>query len=305
MDFKTRPLNQSLIHRFLYKGEEREQICPKKIYHIDIIGSHQYRTESMLKGSYFETLCLGKGAGGRIIDDLPRKRLTKAKELENIKRKASGLPELKGEKTTDQERIDEQVKRFHILSAKYQITVLPENTQIKLTIPWHKNPEIYLGMELDIFPTAIMTNDGLELAIIDLKLSADINSTYGDFCWGAPEFMDLNQSYMYSYGVRQISSNVELNQHMKTLLTKSAVNLINNQQIFFYYWVFSYKKLEDKLIKINWDSTKENELHESIRKTVSLIEFYEQQLWPAKPDYKLCKECTVFECPQRKTIQEL
>jgi len=305
MDFKQRPLNQSLIHRFLYKGDEREQICPKKIYCIDIIGSHHYRTESMLKGSFFETLCLGKGAGGKRVDDLPRKNLSKAKILENQKRKASGLPELKGEKTTDQERIEEQARRFVLLATKYQVTVTPDNTQVKMIMPWHKDPSIYLGMEWDIFPTAIMTNEGLKMAIIDLKLTADINSTYGDFCWGAPEQMDLNQSYMYSYGVRHIAENIELNPHLKNIITKPVINLINKGQIDFYYWVFGYKKLEDKLIKITWDEIKENELHESIRKTISLIDFYEQQDWPTKPNYKLCKECTVFSCPDRQQIQEL
>lgn len=305
MDFKERPINQSLIHRFLYKGEERENICPKKIYHIDIIESHHYRTESMLKGSFFETLCLGKGAGGMITDDLPRKRLKKSMELENIKRRRAGILELKGEKTTDQERIEEQSRQFKILANKYQITVSDLNTQVKIVIPWHKNPEIYLGMELDIFPTAIMTNEGPKMAIIDLKLTYDINNTYGEFCWGAPEFMDLNQAYMYSYGVRHIYENIEMNMHLKDLLTKPAINLINNGQIDFYYWIFAYKKMEQKLIKITWDDIKEKELHESIRKTVSLIEFYEQQEWPAKPDYKICKECTVFECPKRQTIQSL
>jgi hypothetical protein len=71
--------------------------------------------------------------------------------------------------------------------------------------------------------------------------------------------------------------------------------------------VFNYKKetLEDKLIKVSWDSTREQELYESIRKTVALIEYYEKLDWPAEPDYKLCKECTIFDCPSRQTIQNI
>lgn len=305
MNFKERPLNQSLIHKFLYKGDEIEKICPKKIYHIDIIKSHQYRTESMLKGSFFETLCLGSGSGSKIVEDLPRKRLTKAKEMENLKRKSSGLPEIKGEKTVDQLRIEEQAKRFRILASKYQIVADAGNTQTGITVRWHKNPDIYLRGELDIFPTPIMTNDGLRLAIIDLKLTYDLNTTFGEFCWGSPEYMDLNQSYMYSYLVRQIANNADLNPHLRELIAKPTINLIAHDQIDFYYWVFSYKKAEDKLIKITWDELKENELHESIRKTINLIEYYEKMEWPAKPDYKLCKECTIFDCQERKSIQEL
>jgi len=307
MDFKKRPLTQSLINRFLYKGEEREQLCPRKIYCIDIAQTHHYRTESMLKGSYFETLCIGSGAGGRKTEDLPRKRLTKVRDLENIKRKEHGLPEVKGDKTLDQQRIEQQAARFRILSAKHQITILEENTQVRIRVPWHKNPDIHLSCEFDIFPTAIMTKDGLKLTIIDLKLTADVNATYGEYCWGAPEYMDLIQAYMYHYCARQLINNVDLNPHVKEVLTASAANLIRDNQLQFHYWVFNYKKdtLEDKFILVQWDETKEAELHESIRKCVSLIEFNEQMDWPTKPNYKICKECTVFDCKDRNTIQTI
>jgi len=307
MNYKERPLNQSLITRFLYKGEEKTPICPKHIYFTDILKTHKYRTESMYKGSFFETLCIGRGAGGRIIDDLPRKRLKKEQEIENIKREKQGFPPLKGDKTIDQIRIEQQAARFKVLSAKYQVTVLNENTQVKIIVPWHKNPEIYLSMEFDIFPTAIISNDGFRMAIIDLKLTGDIHTTFGEYCWGAPEYLDVIQAIMYHYGARQVVNYVELNPHMTELLTKPAVSLIKKNDLDFYYWVFNYKKakLEDKLIKVSWDSTRENELHEAIRKTVALIEYYENLEWPAEPNFKLCKECTIFDCPQRQTIQSI
>jgi hypothetical protein len=307
MDFKIRPLNQSLISRFLYKGEEREAICPLNIFSVDIEGTHKYKTESMQKGSYFETLCIGKGAGGRITEDLPRKRLPKDREAENEKRKEHGIPEIKGDKTIDQIRIEEQAARFKVLAAKYQITILPENCQVRLIIPWHKNPEVYLTMEYDIFPTAIITQEGPKLAIIDIKLTANIHSDWGEYAWGSPDQMDLIQSYMYHYGARRVVDHVDMNPQITGLLTKPAVNLIRNNQLDFYYWVFNYKKkeLEDKLIKITWDAIKEAELHESIRKTISLIEYYEQLRWPASPDYNRCRNCPVMECPDRATIQSV
>ena len=307
MYFKQRPLNQSLISRFLYKGEEKQLICPKRTYCIDIVKTHHYRTESMLKGAFFETLCIGRGAGGKKVDDLPRKRLVKAREIENEHRKRQNLPEIKGEKTMDQIRIEQQASRFKILSAKYQITVLDENTQVEIRVPWHKNPEIMLQGGFDIFPTAIITNDGLKMAIIDLKLTANVNAKFGEYCWGAPEFLDLIQVYMYHYIARESIKNVALNPHITELLTRPAVDLIKRNELEFYYWVFNYKKekLEDKLIKVVWDDKKEAEFHEAVRKCISLIEYYEQLEWPAKPNYKLCKECTVFECTSRQTIQEI
>ena len=307
MDYKKRPLNQSLISRFLYKGEERELVCPKWIYHCDILKTHHYRTESMTKGSFFETLCIGRGAGGKIVDDLPRKKLKKEEEFENIKRERNGLPSLKGEKTIDQIRIEQQAARFKILSAKYQITVANENTQVRITVPWTKNPEIMLSIEFDIFPSAMITNDGLKMVIIDLKLTMDIHTTFGEYCWGAPEYLDVIQAMMYQYGAREVINNVNLNPHMVELLTKPAVNLIKQYGFEFYYWVFNYKKteLEDKLVKVTWDATREKELHQSIRKTVALIDFYEKQDWPTKSNFKLCKECTIFDCKDRQNIQSI
>ncbi len=253
MDFKKRPLNQSLIARFLYKGDERELICPYQRYCYDIAHTHKYRTLSMLNGSFFETLCIGRGAGGKIIDDLPRKKLVKARELENIRRKENDLPEIKGDKTMDQIRIEQQANRFKILCAKYQVSVFESNTQTKIIVPWHKNPDVLLSMEYDIFPTPIITNDGLMMAIIDLKLTADIHVTYGEYCWGAPEYLDIIQGMMYHYGARQLVDHVNFNPHMTDLLTKPAVNMIKNNALKFYYWVFNYKKetLEDKLIEVN------------------------------------------------------
>ena len=314
MDFKKYPLTQSLISRFLYKGEERELFCPSKTYHIDMIHSHHYRTASMLNGSYFETLCIGSGAGGRITDDLPRKRLVKARELENIKRKETGLPEVKGEKTMDQIRIEQQAQRFKILCGKYQISAFEGNTQIKVKVPWHKNPDVLLSAEFDIFPSGIMTNEklfpedtGMRVAIIDLKLSADIDSKFGEYCWGSAEYLDIIQAMTYHYVARESIKHLDLNPHLLDLLTKPVVNNIKENRLQFYYWVFNYKKntLDDRLIKIEWDLKREQELHEAIRKVVSLIEFYEAQSWPTKPQYKLCKECTVFECKDKTSIQNV
>ena len=305
MDYKENPLSQSLIKQFLYRGDERQPVCPYSIYAQYIAKTHKFQTESMQKGSLFETLCLGRGAGGRLTDDLPRKRLTKKQEIENIKRIANGQLPYKGDKTIDHIRIEQQAEKFTELADKYQIMVSSGNTQVRITVPWHKDPNVYLSMEFDIFPTTIMTTEGLKFAVIDLKLTMDINSNFGEYCWGSPEFMDITQAIMYLYGIKHVVKHIDLNPHMRELLTKPAVSLIDKNQIFFYYWVFSYKRLENKLIKVNWDSNKEKELHESINKTISLIEFYEQQGWETKPNYNLCKSCPVKECIERQEIEEI
>ena len=316
MDFKKTPLSQSLITKFFRKGEVRVNVCPKNLYHLHIIKTHQYTTESMRNGHFFETLCIGRGSGGQKQNDLPRKKLLKAKELENIKRASLKLPLLLGDKTADQQRIEQQAQRFKILCSKYQITPLEGNTQTRIVIPWHKNPDIHLKMEFDIFPTAIMTDErikdsltdtGLRIAIIDIKLTADLNSTYGEFQWGSPEYMDHTQGHMYHYGARQIVKHIDMNPHMINILTRNVIDLISVNNLNFYYWVFNYKKeqLEDKLIKVDWNPNVEHELHELINKTVNLIEENEALGWPVNPIYQICRECPVFECQSRQTVQSV
>jgi len=309
MDFKQRPLNQSLIGRFLFKGEERVRICPKKIYCVDIIKSHDHTTDSMLKGSYFETLCLGKGAGGKTITDLERKKLTKKQVEINELRTINGDPPLKGEKTMDQLRIEEQAIRFKQLANKYQIVLNEYNVQVPITIPWEKNKDILIRGELDIFPTTMYTkNEGsneytLNPAIVDLKLTANLESTFGEWCWGAMEEMDLIQGFTYNYLVRRLPDHVDLNPHVVDLMTKPLINLINHNKINFYYWVFSYKKLDDKIIQVKWDAMKQEEFHQVINKAISVIEYWEELGWPTKPEYSVCKYCPVTECIDRETIQ--
>ena len=305
MNFKERPLNSSLIKRFLYRGDERELLCPYQIYAVDIAKTHHYQTESMLKGSYFETLCLGRGANNQVTDDLPRKKLSKKQIIENHKLVAQEKPPYKGDKTLDQVRIERQAQIFKVLCDKYQVTVTYGNTQVRIIVPWHRNTEVLLSMEFDIFPTAIITKDGLRLAIIDIKLTADVESSFGEYCWGRPEFMDITQALMYLYGVKKLAANIDMNPHMRDLLTRPAINLIEHNQIDFFYWVFSYKKIDNKLIKVAWDQTREQELHETINKAVSLIDYYEAMGWPTKPHYSLCKTCPVLECIHRQTIQEI
>lgn len=306
MDFTKLPISQSLIKKFLYKGDERELICPYRIYATSIAKTHSEETLSTLKGHYFETLCLGGKACCGAVTDLPRKKQSKKIIIENHKREIEGLPPIPGDKTLDQVRIEKQAEIFKQLCDKYQVTVTPGNTQVPITIPWSEDEEnVLLRMELDIFPTAIITSSGLGLAVIDLKLTANIESTFGEYCWGAPQYLDTIQSIFYLNGVKNLAKHINLNPNLKYLLTRPAVNLIENNQITFYYWVFGYKKIANKLIKVRWDATREKELNESINKTISIIEYYEALGWPVKPNYTLCKNCPVVECIHKVTIEEI
>jgi hypothetical protein len=265
----------------------------------------------MLYGKYFETQCLGKSSGYD-VNDLPRKKLTKKMEAENAVRKVEKKPLLKGEKYLDHIRVDDQITRFHALVKQHKIIITGNNVQVPILTMWDQDPDVLLSAELDVFPTTILLPDEedenklkMYAAIIDLKLTADIHATYGEYCYGSPQFLDLIQAKMYHYVVRNI--NKKLNPTLTGLITDTVQSLIDKNAIQFLLWIFGYKKevLEDKFIKVSWDATKEAELHESIRKTVSSLEMGEKLDWPTNPIFHLCKGCPWKECPDRIKIQTI
>jgi hypothetical protein len=305
MDFHKFPINQSIIHTFLHNGEER-QYCLKKVYLTKI--SRQFSdapSDPMMFGRYFESQILGKSARGQYVDDLPRKKITKKIIAENAVRKANKQPLLKGDKFLHQIRIDEQVNRFKALCKQYRVIITDYNVQVPILTVWDQDPDILLSAELDIFPTTILLENELNAAIIDIKLTSDIHNDYGEYSYGKPEFLDLIQAKMYHYIVRNI--NEGLNPHLAGLITDSIKSLIEQNRIMFLLWVFNYKgeQLEDKFIKVLWDSNKESELHESIRKTKSILEYGEANDWPTNSEFNLCKNCPFKDCPDRAKIQTI
>ena len=300
----NRPLtiSQSLMKKFLKHGEEKI-ICPKNIFETEIEPVVEVPpTLPMLGGSYFETLTLGSGRGGHKTLDMPRKKLTAKQERENRVRIEKGEEPLLGTKMISQIRIEEQAERFKILQAQRQIMITEYNTQVPIMKQWSE--DVFLRGELDIFPTPILGRDGLQIAVIDLKLTGDIDNDYGDFCWGDPTRMDHIQAQMYHYLVRDID--FSLNQGLEEIVTQPVTNMIADNNILFLYWVFSYGSgdLRDKFVRYDWDSNKEAELKESIRKTIALIEEYESEGWPAKPEYERCSKCPLT-CTMRCEIEAI
>jgi hypothetical protein len=262
------PISQSLIKKF-----EEDNYCPKKIYHCNIIKTHQMPTsDAMVKGSYFETMVIGSGAHNSMITDLPR--------LKN------------GKKSTDHERIDLQVERFDEVLQKYGISKpKPENCQIEISIEKHG---FLLNMTLDFAAKMNHIYWGeFPVAIIDLKLTKDRMNSYGDFCWGTPENMDHLQPKMYTYGFREHFSELK---RLPDAFTPP-----------FFYLVFDYKPdFGDSLIKIDYDRADEEELFDRIEKADYKIKESERGNWQARPDYEQCKKCPLAlsgDCKEAPKIE--
>ena len=284
-------VNQSLIKKFYHKGNEVPH-CPRKIIDADFI-----ETESMTKGKYFETHLLGSSAKGDAVYDLPRRKLTKKQIAQNIINEREGKPLIIGDKLTDQKRIDIQIERAKKLIAKHQITIAPGiNTQVPVFKRWEQDPNIILRGEFDIFPTGLWSRkfNKYLLAAIDLKLTAKLDSTWGKYCYGAPEHLDEIQGIFYQYALYDLD--FELNPHLKELINQGMVDRFR-EELRFYLWVFNYATddLDDKFFQIVYTKAKEYELFESIRKTLSIIEKYNNEGWQPVPDGDECRNCPLAD----------
>jgi CRISPR/Cas system-associated exonuclease Cas4 (RecB family) len=125
-------------------------------------------------GRYFETLVIGGSAHDEGLTELP---LTKT-----------------GKKTADNERIDLQAEYAKQMlfnkEHEHYLNFIPENYQVNIY-----NSDINYRGTLDIMGTGL---DGRPV-IADLKLTSDIESTFGPYQWGNPEAMDFLQQVLYSY----------------------------------------------------------------------------------------------------------
>lgn len=128
--------------------------------------------EHMMKGSFFETICLGSGVRGQVTTDLPRLKT--------------------GAKSMDQIRIEAQAARFKLLFNPDS----PEYMGWQMT-----DSQVFIekdGREgtLDF----VCRRDGVK-SIWDLKLTGDLANPGG--WWGKPEEMDHLQLGFYKYLYRE------------------------------------------------------------------------------------------------------
>lgn len=256
-------ISQSLIKEMIVQGNE-VNVCPLLLWKTMISKElRQDPTDPMRKGSFFEYIALGGGAPGT--------------------EEVTTLPLVRGDKkSADQIRIEAQATVFLNAINRYEVNI--EKTQVVFEKEWDNASNIWADQyEILIkgvadFQSPIKAigidsnNQRIPLfyddAIHDLKLTADVNNTFGPYAWGVPYAMDHIQAAIYNY------------------LTDLP----------FFYWVFDYKpKPEYKIIQKKVDSTTKMEMHESIRKVVEKIVMFEENEWDAVPYFNLCSNCIVAE----------
>lgn len=289
-------INQSLVKKIIDKFHNEKEFCPKYIKDICIdkkatitnemfFESKVPEMESMMKGKFFESLAIGSTTSSDLVLDLPRS-----------KRKSK----MYGTKTLDQVRIENQAERFKMRCKQLQVDIVPgHNVHMQIFKRW--SDKYMIAGELDIFPVAIYYEEALRLAMIDLKLTADVNSTFGPFSWGDPKNMDHIQADMYHYLIRDVD--FEVNPHLKDIFTDRIQQVIKNNEVLFLYWVFGYKEPldnQERLIERTYGDEhnpgyKQGELKERIRKTIAVLEREEQFGWEEKPVQESCRLCPLSQ----------
>jgi hypothetical protein len=277
-------VSKSLIRQMIYKGEPYP-VCPYRVFHNTLLRDIlSPPSESMMKGLYFESKCIGGSADGSETIDLPRHKKT-------------------GARLADHDRIDQAVELFFKVKQDYGLVIEKDQTQV-----YHKRRyvdqqhswkiPVFLDGTLDFVSPITTPGYSFETATIDLKLTKDkdiiesfSNGLFHATPWGNMEGADFNEPMMY----RMIFGRP------------------------FVYLVFDYKRENAgfKDIPIITDvndpdplkaakaSIRLAELQRSIRYVVDTILGWEDSGWPMIPIAKICATCPIIDCPKRNENGEV
>ena len=171
-------------------------------------------------------------------------------------------------------RIFYQAAGFYRIANRFRLFNNPFSVHKRISSVWNRNDSVNLHGEYDINGILVVSDENGSLVekeyIIDLKLTANLRSEYGDFAWGMPHLMDHTQPKMYI----------------------KIMALLDDKIRSFMYWVFDKKAIpEFKPIEINYTKLEDAELDESIRKTHELISIYILKDWPEITNFKTCERC--------------
>lgn len=163
-------ISQTLIKEF------KKEYCPAQVKAVYIDRSIAMEaTIPMQRGVYFETQCIGGGAHGQSLNDLPRLR--------------------NGNKNAAHQRIDEQIAAFPEILTKHGIVIKDAQVKIQKSL----DDLIVLEGTLDFTGSIMDDNLGqIDDAVFDIKLTGSIYKEFGDWSWHFPHNMDHTQAFMYS-----------------------------------------------------------------------------------------------------------
>jgi len=270
-------LHSSFIKEFYYKGNARD-ICPvnKRQILIEKIYKDERKecSDAIKYGLFFEQNTLGKSARDEEIIVLPR----------HAKTNKMLSPEI---------RIRQQIALFPMLCEQYGIKVTEKNVQVvkigHINCPNHPGIDVFIHCTADFISSVKINNYEKEEVVIDLKMTGDINSTFGEFGWGNMQYIDKFQGVLYSMVF----------------------------QLPFAYWIFDHKKdIDNKFepintnvnhpdpVKANEAKTRIFEVKQTIYDMVDDLVKWENEYWPYNPTKENCDHCQNIYCEHKNKILE-
>lgn len=264
MDFK---LSNSKLHEF-------ENLCPIvfKAKYIDKTLSSE-ETFPMACGNFFETLCIGSGAGG-VAYSFERS--------------------INGKKLQDGvyfKRIQEQAENYKVYRDALGGKVYQRQLYVSTEVRDDEGEIIPIEGTLDI---VYQLKDG-KLMVIDLKMTGDTDNEFGDFSWGRPEKTDMSQ--VIHYGIL-LKAEYDLEYFPET-----------QYWVFDRGTELKFKPIrvgveqEDGRIVISeqarWSHIQR--LSEAYHQIMTCIHLDD---WPPKNTFDNCKNCKIQDCRFRRIMPE-
>lgn len=266
---------------------EEFDFCGKYIYEKYISETYpDSQSQSMLLGSYAETLLLGSGARGTITDSLPKLR--------------------NGKDSVAEGRIQTMMHRMYGYMYAHGIRIDRLNTQVPLIAKY--KDKIWLRGEMDIFPTTV---NG-KLSVVDLKATKDINNTFftinkekvkamSSGCWGDFDKIAKNQPLFYHHIARNFEAttldgmiryNNEKEEQYRWLFAQNN----DYSDVDFYFFVAGIGKpdIDNQLThyKYEWTKMREVLLDALIEESISRIRFLVKDEFKKNKGY-LCNKCAL------------
>jgi hypothetical protein len=268
-------INQSKIKRLT-----DSLLCPQRYYMEEITGDLQrYSSEAMLYGNYFEYHATGQlPSDGKIPVIEPLKKM----------RNGSFIP-------AAQQRIDLQIKRFPGIMKEYGIKIVKTGSEINMQF----NNGIVIFGTLD----CLVEWNG-QPYIMDLKLTSDVNNTYGDFSWG--QFQEKHPTKEGVYVARFVPEQEEGMDIIQPFAYTYMMEKRTNSKWGFIYAVFDHKtNPEFKIIEVEHSEEGRRDMIERLNGTRAKLETFYKLNYKPIPSMRECKGCKHSSCDVRYVEEKL
>lgn len=249
-------LSQSRVKRLT-----GEFCCPTRFYATEVARTHHVEpTESMRKGQLFEYLALGS--------------LNREGQVPTLERRQNG------QLTVDELRIRKQAAEFKRLLPLYDITILSTGVAVTVPLRLRSGDELFVTCLLD----AIISYRNRPF-IMDLKLTADVDSRFGEYCWKLPHLMDHLQAHTYLYAFNKATQ---------------------RQDVGFIYALFDYKpRIDHDILEVKASAGNEAEMRQRFQVAFDTYHQFEAAGWPARPSWNQCEKCPLTTCPVRQKTKDV